>query len=146
MSVNRVAEGVREARLDRDRSRVHRCRADWRNQGRKKLNFVESIKTCFSKYADFNGRASRPEFWWWALFTLLVSMALGFVSQMVSGLFSLAVLLPSIAVGARRLHDTDRTGWLQLVWLIPVIGWILMIYWCVQDAKEPNRFGSSGSS
>jgi len=112
----------------------------------KKMTIVESIKTCFSKYADFNGRASRPEFWWWVLFTFVVSVALGFVSQMVSGLFSLAVLLPSIAVGARRLHDTDRTGWLQLVWLIPVIGWILMIYWCVQEAKEPNRFGSPASS
>ena len=110
------------------------------------MTIVESIKTCFSKYAEFNGRASRPEFWWWVLFTFVVSVALGFVSQMVSGLFSLAVLLPSIAVGARRLHDTDRSGWLQLVWLIPVIGWILIIYWCVQEAKEPNRFGSAASS
>ena len=109
------------------------------------MTFVESIKTCFSKYADFNGRASRPEFWWWVLFTFLVSAATGIVSQMLSGLFSLAVLLPSIAVGARRLHDTDRSGWLQLVWLIPVIGWILIIYWCVQEAKEPNRFGPPAS-
>lgn len=109
------------------------------------MTIVESIKSCFSKYADFSGRASRSEFWWWVLFTFLASMVLGFVSPMVSGLFSLAVLLPSIAVGARRLHDTDRSGWLQLVWLIPVIGWLLMIYWCVQDAKDPNRFGSSVS-
>jgi uncharacterized membrane protein YhaH (DUF805 family) len=107
---------------------------------------VESIKTCFSKYADFNGRASRPEFWWWVLFVVVVSVVTGFVSNMVSGLFSLAVLVPGIAVTARRLHDTDRTGWLQLVGLIPLIGWILMIYWCVQEAKEPNRFGASGSS
>ena len=110
------------------------------------MTFVESIKICFSKYADFNGRASRPEFWWWVLFVVLVSGATGAVSHMLSGLFSLAVLVPGLAVAARRLHDTDRSGWLQLVALIPLIGWILMIYWCVQEPKEPNRFGSSGGS
>lgn len=109
------------------------------------MTIVESIKTCFSKYADFNGRASRSEFWWWVLFVVLVSGVTGFISQMLSGLFSLAVLVPGLAVGARRLHDTDRSGWLQLVALIPLIGWILMIYWCVQEPREPNRFGSPGS-
>jgi len=109
------------------------------------MTFGESVKTCFSKYADFNGRATRPEFWWWVLFNFLLGAAVGVVSQMVAGLISLALLLPSLAVGARRLHDTDRSGWLQLVALIPLIGWILLIYWCVQEAKEPNRFGSSAS-
>jgi len=107
------------------------------------MTFVESIKTCFSKYADFNGRASRPELWWWVLFVILASAALSTISSMLSGLFSLAVLVPNIAVTARRLHDTDRSGWLQLVALIPLIGWIVVIYWCVQEGKEPNRFGSS---
>ncbi len=106
------------------------------------MTFVEAIKTCFSKYADFNGRASRSEFWWWVLFVFLVSAAMSMISPMLSGLFSLGVLLPNIAVGARRLHDTDRSGWLQLLVIIPLIGWILMIYWCVQEAKEPNRFGT----
>ena len=107
------------------------------------MTFIESIKTCFSKYADFNGRASRSEFWWWVLFVFLASAAASIVSPMVSGLFSLAVLLPNIAVGARRLHDTDRSGWLQLIALIPLIGWLLLIYWCVQPSKEPNRFGAA---
>jgi uncharacterized membrane protein YhaH (DUF805 family) len=115
-------------------------------QGEKKMTFFESIKTCFSKYADFNGRASRSEFWWWALFVFLASAATGVVSHIASALFSLAVLLPYIAVATRRLHDTDRSGWLQLVALIPIIGWIVMIYWCVQPGKDPNRFGSSGSA
>ena len=110
------------------------------------MTFVESIKTCFSKYADFNGRASRSEFWWWVLFVFLVSAATSIISNVVSGLFSLGVLLPNIAVAARRLHDTDRSGWLQLVALIPLIGWILMIYWCVQEGKDPNRFGSSSTA
>jgi uncharacterized membrane protein YhaH (DUF805 family) len=107
------------------------------------MTFVESIKTCFSKYADFDGRASRPELWWWVLFCFLASCAASVVSPAASGLFSLAVLLPNIAVASRRLHDIDRSGWFQLVVLIPLFGWILMIYWCVQPGKDPNRFGSA---
>ena len=109
------------------------------------MTFFDSIKTCFSKYAEFNGRASRSEFWWWVLFLFLASAAVSIAGHAVSALFSLAVLLPNIAVAARRLHDTDRSGWLQLVMLIPVIGLILMIYWCVQPGKEPNRFGPPAS-
>jgi uncharacterized membrane protein YhaH (DUF805 family) len=110
------------------------------------MTFVDAIKTCFSKYAEFDGRASRSEFWWWALFVFLASSAASIVSPMLSGLFSLGVLLPYIAVAARRLHDTDRSGWLQLVAFIPLIGWILLIYWCVQEGKDPNRFGTSAPS
>lgn len=106
------------------------------------MTFFESIKTCFSKYADFDGRASRSEFWWWVLFVFLASSAASIVSPIASGVFSLAVLLPNIAVAARRLHDTDRSGWFQLIALIPLIGWLLMIYWCAQPGKDPNRFGS----
>ena len=109
------------------------------------MTFGESIKVCFSKYADFNGRATRSEFWWWVLFVFLASSAASMVSPMLSGLFSLGVLLPNIAAGTRRLHDTDRSGWLQLVALIPVIGWLLLIYWCVQESKEPNRFGTTAA-
>ena len=104
------------------------------------MTFIESIKVCFTKYADFTGRATRSEFWWWTLFTLLMSVATAFVSEMLSGLFSLATILPSLAVGARRLHDTDRTGWLQLLWFIPIIGWIILLVWFILEGKEPNRF------
>ena len=105
------------------------------------MTFGDSIKTCFSKYADFNGRASRSEFWWFALFNFLVSLVLGFIFPLLSSVYSLAVLLPSLAVGARRLHDINKTGWLQLIWLIPVLGWILLIYWAVQPSGEPNQYG-----
>jgi uncharacterized membrane protein YhaH (DUF805 family) len=103
------------------------------------MTFQEAIKMCFQKYADFSGRAKRPEFWWFALFTFLASMILGVVSSMLSGLFSLAVLIPSLAVGARRLHDIGRSGWWQLIWLVPVIGWIIMIYWCVQESNPASN-------
>jgi uncharacterized membrane protein YhaH (DUF805 family) len=107
------------------------------------MTFGESISSCFSKYVTFNGCASRSEYWWFFLFTLLMSIATGIVSEALSGLFSLAVLLPSLAVGVRRLHDTDRSGWFLLLWLIPVIGWIVLLVWAIQEGKEPNRFSSA---
>lgn len=108
------------------------------------MNFGDAIKACFAKYADFNGRAKRPEYWWFFLFCFLVSLALGMVSNTVSLLFSLGTLLPSLAVGARRLHDTNRSGWWQLLWIIPVIGWIVMIVFLVQEGEAAdNQFGVS---
>ena len=104
------------------------------------MTFGESISTCFKKYAAFEGRATRSEFWWFFFFTFLASAAASMVSQTVAGLFCLAVLLPSLAVGARRLHDTDRSGWFLLLWLIPIIGWIIVLVLAAQESKEPNRF------
>jgi len=58
--------------------------------------------------------------------------------------FTIATLVPAMAVGARRLHDVDKSGWMQLIGLIPIVGWILVIVWCTQAGKEPNRFGPAG--
>jgi uncharacterized membrane protein YhaH (DUF805 family) len=104
------------------------------------MTFVDSIRTCFKKYADFNGCASVSEFWWWVLFTVIASFVLGIFSYKLQAVFSLLTFVPGIAVAARRLHDTDRSGWLQLLMIIPVIGWILVIVWWVQDGKVPNRY------
>ena len=107
------------------------------------MTFQESIKACFGKYATFSGRASRSEFWWWVLFLLLATAAAGIVNEKLTGLVSLAVLLPNLAVTARRLHDIDRSGWWQLIGLIPIVGVLVMLYWCVQPAAAANRFGPS---
>jgi len=108
------------------------------------MNFIDAVKICFSKYADFDGCASRPEFWWWLLFTSIAAMALQSVSYNLSGAFSVATLLPSIAITTRRLHDTDRSGWWQLLYFLPVIGWIILIISCVEP-RQPNRYsGSAG--
>jgi len=104
------------------------------------MTFTESIRTCFTKYADFNGCATKSELWWWVLFIFIATIALGIISEKLSAAFSVVTLLPYFAVITRRLHDTDRSGWLQLWAIIPVIGWILLIYWCVQESKSPNRF------
>jgi uncharacterized membrane protein YhaH (DUF805 family) len=106
------------------------------------MNFLDAIKICFNKYADFNGCASRPEFWWWVLFTVVATMALQSVSYNLSGAFSIATFLPGIAVTARRLHDTDRSGWWQLLYFLPIIGWIVLIIFCAEPGK-PNRYGDS---
>jgi uncharacterized membrane protein YhaH (DUF805 family) len=107
------------------------------------MTFTDAIKTCFTKYADFNGCASRPEFWWWILFTLVAAAALQAVSYNLSGAFSIATFLPGIAVTARRLHDTDRSGWWQLLYFVPIVGWIVLIIFCAEQGK-PNRYGGDG--
>lgn len=106
------------------------------------MTFQEAIRVCFQKYADFNGRAKRPEFWWFVLFTFLASLILSMVSNVLYGLFSLATIIPSLAVGARRLHDIGRSGWWQLLGLVPVIGWLVLIFWCAQESNTAaNEFG-----
>lgn len=104
------------------------------------MTFTDSVKTCFIKYADFKGCASRSEFWWWALFNSIASIVLSIVSEKLSIAFSLATLLPYLAVSTRRLHDTDRSGWMQLIGFIPLVGWIYIIIWLAQDGKISNRF------
>ena len=105
-------------------------------------DLVKAVKTCLNKYADFSGRAARPEFWWFWLAQVLVSIALSMVSQTLSGLFSLGMLLPSLAVGSRRLHDLGKSGWLQLLGLIPIVGWIILIYWATQPGEPgANQYG-----
>ncbi len=105
------------------------------------MTFLDAIKICFVKYVDFDGCAGRPEFWWWFLFTLVATAALRTVSYQLSAVFSLATFLPSLAVAARRLHDTDRSGWWQLLYFVPLVGWILLIIWCLQPG-QPNRYAT----
>jgi uncharacterized membrane protein YhaH (DUF805 family) len=103
------------------------------------MTLIDAVKVCFRKYADFNGCASRPEFWWWFVFTLIVTVALRTISYNVAGVFSLATFLPSLAVAARRLHDIDRSGWWQLLYFVPVFGWIVLIIFCAEPTQA-NRY------
>ena len=98
------------------------------------------------KYAVFSGRAARPEYWWFVLYNLIVALVINIVvgviagrstGQVVSDLYSLAVLLPSLGVAIRRLHDTNRTGWWLLIGIIPVIGWIVLLVFLVM-ASDPG--------
>jgi len=108
------------------------------------MDFKQSVTTCLKKYAEFNGRAGRPEFWWFALFSLVASLLAEFIfGWMLSSLVNLALLLPSLAVGARRLHDIGKSGWFQLLWFIPILGWAVMIYFLVQPSVGPNQYGDA---
>lgn len=104
------------------------------------MTFIESIKTCFTKYADFKGKAGKSEFWWWALFNLIAGICLSIIDDRLSLAFTVATLIPYIAVSTRRLHDVDKSGWMQLIGLIPIVGWILVIVWLAQDSKPSTRF------
>src|SRR5690242_16876709 len=106
-------------------------------------DLVKAVKTCLNKYADFKGRAARPEFWWFALATFVVSAVLNQIIPMLGALFSLAVLLPSLAVAARRLHDIGKSGWFLLLLLIPVIGWLVLLYFYVQASGPSNEYGEA---
>ena len=105
--------------------------------------YVEVLK----KYAVFEGRARREEFWMFTLVNFIVTIVLNVVLSMIglpilAVIYSLAVLVPSLAVGARRLHDTNRSGWLLLIGLIPLVGIIVLIVFWVQDSQPgPNQYG-----
>jgi len=102
------------------------------------MNFQESIRVCFTKYAEFNGRAGRPEYWWFFLFVVLAGLAASMISNVLSAVFTLATLLPSIAVATRRLHDTNRSGWWQLICLVPVVGIIVLLVFLAQEGKRED--------
>ncbi|MCQ6279989.1 DUF805 domain-containing protein [Bacillus sp. EB600] len=99
-------------------------------------------------YTGFQGRAARTEYWMFVLFNVIVSIVLSIVESVthlgsyLTGIYSLAVLLPSLAVGARRLHDTGRSGWWLLLSIIPLIGAIILLIYTVQDSQESeNQYG-----
>lgn len=113
------------------------------------------------QYADFGGRARRTEFWMFVLVNLIISIVLGIIDTAIGtahvysasgmatyspgilgSIYGLAVLIPSIAVTVRRLHDTDRSGWWFLIQLIPIVGSIiLLVFVCLDGTRGPNRFG-----
>jgi uncharacterized membrane protein YhaH (DUF805 family) len=106
------------------------------------MNMVEAVKTCFIKYVDFKGRASRSEYWWFFLFCLIVEIIGHAINLNLYLIVALAVLLPSLTVLVRRLHDINRTGWWALILLIPVIGWIvILIFALMESTPGPNNYG-----
>jgi uncharacterized membrane protein YhaH (DUF805 family) len=102
----------------------------------------------WERYVDFYGRSQRAEFWFFTLCNAAVTIALDWIcnfffhSRLPYVLYSLAVLIPGLAVSIRRLHDTDRTGWWLLLSLVPIIGWIvLIVFYCQDSQPTDNRFG-----
>lgn len=134
------------------------------------MDFVTAVKTCFQKYIVFSGRAPRSEYWWFMLFSLIGGFITGFFDGMlfgyqpgqkmsgpINGLFSLALLLPSISLSVRRLHDLNKSGWwlllplvcLPIFLIVPVlamlvilgIGVLFLVWYCTRGTAGDNRFG-----
>jgi uncharacterized membrane protein YhaH (DUF805 family) len=129
------------------------------------MNFTDAVKSVYSKYATFGGRARRSEYWWWILYMILSGIVIAMIEsslglgmghmamgggEMSAGyeggpltiLWSLANLLPGLGVGVRRLHDTERSGWWLLIALVPLIGAIvLLVFLTTKGTSGPNSFG-----
>ncbi|MFC4724153.1 DUF805 domain-containing protein [Glycocaulis abyssi] len=105
------------------------------------MNFMDAVKSVYSNYVGFQGRARRSEYWWWFLFYVIVYGVLYAVDMsvfgypMLAGLFALGSLIPAIAVGVRRLHDTGRSGWWILIGLVPLVGFIVLLIFYVMDSQ-----------
>ena len=99
------------------------------------MSFVQAVQVCLRKYVDFEGRAARPEFWWFALFQLVVMVVAALLGRTVYTIVALALVLPSLGVGVRRLHDIGKSGWFLLLHLLPIIGILVLIYFWVQPTQ-----------
>jgi uncharacterized membrane protein YhaH (DUF805 family) len=111
------------------------------------MNFGQAISACMGKYGTFSGRASRSEYWWFYLFTILMSWGSTIaaasmfsfgdpMADILPGIVSLVFFVPVLAAGSRRLHDIGKSGWWQLLIFIPIIGWILLIIWFTTNTKS----------
>lgn len=124
------------------------------------MTFIESVKSAYRNYVKFSGRASRSEYWWYALFqgviaiviavieggtttvTTVDGLSAAYAAGPVGSVWALVNLIPSIAIGVRRLHDKDRSGWWLLIIFIPLVGALVLLYWFVTRGSESaNRFG-----
>ena len=142
------------------------------------MDFGQSIRYCLNHYAEFNGRASRPEFWWFYLAYAIVisipyilgalfvavgtstsfygetsygpSAIFGWLLYVVAFIVSLALIVPMLAVGSRRLHDTGKSGWFQVLLFIPCVNFIgailLIVFWATAGTPGPNAYGESAAS
>ncbi len=127
------------------------------------MSFTAAIRSVLARYAGFTGRARRSEYWWWVLFTVLVGLAAALLdgvlgttlgpdntpawrgsTGIIGIIANLALLLPTLAVAVRRLHDTGRSGWWLLIGLVPIVGGIVLLVFFVLDSKPgANRFGAN---
>lgn len=114
------------------------------------MDFQTAVRTCFQKYATISGRARRSEYWWFALFLLIGNVVLNGVdailfggdTQILSAIFSLATIVPSVCAGGRRLHDTGRSALWLLIGLIPLVGFLVLLWWFVQKGTDgSNEYG-----
>ena len=120
------------------------------------MTFSQAVSSVLlNKYATFSGRARRSEYWWWYLFVTIVFIVAGIIDKAVGFTYSdltigggwlatiawIVFLVPNLAVSVRRLHDTGRSGWWLLIGLVPLIGWIVLLYFFILDSENDNQYG-----
>ena len=108
------------------------------------MNFIESIQTCYKKFFDFSGRASKSEYWWFQLYGIIIYGLLFVFKGDLALLFSILTIantIPLWAAAVRRLHDTDKSGWMVLISVIPLIGLFIFVLLIRDGTKGKNRFG-----
>lgn len=109
-----------------------------------KVSFVQAVKLFFQNYTNFKGRSRRSEYWWFCLFNMIVSLAFTLILPDLSGLWTVVILVPSLALAVRRLHDIGKSGWWYLLMLIPLVGGIILLIWFCRDSDpQPNQWGIS---
>jgi len=116
------------------------------------MGFTDAVKALYTNYAKFDGRASRSEYWWAFLYFIIIYVglliapslggeALGTILALVLSLVILGTFIPMISVAVRRLHDCDKSGWLYLVGLVPIVGLYVLYLYVQPGTRGPNRFG-----
>jgi len=118
---------------------------------------IEAYKKFFRNYTNFSGRSTRSDYWWVVLANFLIGFVIGFVFGFIGGLtgtdvtkltnivttiYELVIIVPAIALVIRRLHDINKSGWYYFMILIPIIGWIIvLVYFCSPSVNENNKYG-----
>ena len=109
------------------------------------MDFATAVRTCLNKYVTFSGRAPRSEYWWWTLFAIIANVVAVAIDAAVIGMPAIQVIvglglwLPAISVIVRRLHDLGKSGWWYWIALVPVVGFLVLLYWFVtRGTVGPN--------
>jgi uncharacterized membrane protein YhaH (DUF805 family) len=130
------------------------------------MNFVDAVRSGFNNYANFSGRALRSEYWWWVVFVWIASAVANIIDRAlgwrvyettvngiqqgsgpIAAIVGLALIIPGLAVLVRRLHDTDHSGWWFWLVIIPIIGWIVLIFFLASSGTPgTNKYGPPRSS
>jgi uncharacterized membrane protein YhaH (DUF805 family) len=109
------------------------------------MNFVESIQTCYKKFFDFSGRASRSEYWWFQLYYTIIYLLMFMFEGDLSLLLAILVIvniIPAVACGARRIHDINKSGWWIALLSVPIVGLYILFLLISEGSKGKNRFGA----
>lgn len=131
-----------ESKLNPVHSHEEACAHEGYVAGSKEsVSFVDAFKLFFLRYADFGGRSRRSEYWWASLAIGILGTVISAIVPDLSWIWSLAVMVPGVALCVRRLHDIGKSGWWYLINFVPLVGQIIFLIWACKDSTEDNQWG-----